>query len=239
MIPRVLLWTRSGQGASREAPGKRNKEDSMRTSRALLWAVAVFGFGWSAGHVFSQDQGGDKRGEEPAPGKSSSEELKAWMDSMTPGEPHKSFAAQAGEYAVKGKIWGDPKGPPIETNATATIKMVMGGRYQVQEYKGDFMGMPYEGMRIAGYDNVSKEYFTVWMDNMRTGILVARGKADEKGVITLRGEMDDPKNPGAKCKLRDVMKTTDKDDFSFETWMSDSKHPEEFKVGEIDYTRRK
>ena len=51
--------------------------------------------------------------------------------------------------------------------------------------------------------------------------------------------MDDPKNPGAKCRFRDVMKTTDKDGFTFETWMSDAKHPEEFKACEIDYMRKK
>jgi hypothetical protein len=203
----------------------------MRTSKLLLSAVVVFGFGWSAGQVFPQDK--------PAAGQPSPEEVKAWMDAMTPGEAHKSFAAQAGEYAAKGRLWSDPKSPPIESNATATIKMILGGRYQVQEYKGDFAGMPYEGTRIAGYDNVAKEYFSVFIDNMRTGVLVARGKADDKGVVTLTGEMDDPKTPGAKCKVRDVMKTTDKDEFILETWMTDAKHPEGFKVCEVDYTRRK
>ena len=203
----------------------------MRTRWALLSVVAVFGIGWSAGQVFSQDK--------PAAGQPSPEETQAWIDSMTPGEPHGKFAAQAGEYTAKARIWTDPKAEPIESKSTATIKMVMGGRYQVQEYKGDFMGMPYECTRVCGYDNVTREYFTISIDNMRTGFLLARGKADDKGIVTLTGEMDDPKTPGTKCRFRDVMKTTDKDDFAIEMWMSDPKHPDEFKVCEVGYTRRR
>lgn len=34
--------------------------------------------------------------------------------------------------------------------------MIFGGRYQLSNYKGNFMGMPFEGMSIMGYDNAKK-----------------------------------------------------------------------------------
>src|SRR5262245_54291672 len=163
--------------------------------------------------------------------------MKAWMESVTPGEPHKKLEAQAGNYTVKGRTWMDAGAQPMELNGTASIKMIIGGRYQVQEFKGDTMGMPFEGTGLTGYDNVSKEYFSTWVDNMRTGIVYYRGKADDKGVVTMTCEIDDPLNPTVNCKCREVLNFTDKDHFSFETWMKHAKDPEEFKAAEMSYTR--
>lgn len=211
----------------------------MRTRWTLLSAVAVFGIGWSANRVFSQDVGGEKRAQEPAPAGPAPGEMKAWMESIVPGEPHRKLAAQAGDFTVKGRTWMDPEARPMEMNGTASIRMILGGRYQVQEFQGDTMGMPFEGTGIAGYDNVSKEYFSLWVDNMRTGIIHYRGKGDDKGLVTMTCDMDDPMNPTAKCKCRQVMKFTDGDDFSVETWVKRAKHPEEFKAIEMSYTRKK
>jgi len=38
------------------------------------------------------------------------------------------------------------------------------------------MGMPFEGMGLDGYDNASKEYISIWIDNMGTGIMYMKGK---------------------------------------------------------------
>lgn len=167
------------------------------------------------------------------------EAMQDMMQSMTPGEPHKKLAAQSGEFIIKGRTWWDPKAQPMELKGTATQKMIHGGRYQLQEFKGDTMGMPYEGTAVTGYDNVTKEYFSTWIDTMRTGIVHYRGKADEKGVVSMTCEMEDPRDPTVKGTFRRVMKLDDKDSFTIETWTKDKKHPEEFKVAEMTFTRKK
>jgi hypothetical protein len=211
----------------------------MMTRWTLLSTIAVLVLGGSASHLFSQDTGGEKKAKEPALAGPAPDAMKAWMESMTPGEPHKKLELQAGEYTVKGRTWMDSSAPPVDLNGTATIKMILGGRYQVREFKGDSMGMPYEGTGIAGYDNVSKEYFSTWVDNMRTGIVYYRGKSDDKGVVTMTCEIDDPLNPTVKRKSREVVKFTDQDHFSSETWMKDPKHAVGFKAAEMSYTRKK
>lgn len=209
------------------------------TRYVLLSGMAVFGLGWSASHALSQERGGEKKAEKPASAGPTAEQMKAWMESVVPGEPHKKLAAQAGDYTIKGRTWMDAKAPPREMKGTATIKMILGGRYQVQEFKGDSMGMPFEGTRLAGYDNASKEYFSTWVDTLRTGIVYYRGKADSQGVVITTCEMDDPLNPALKCKAREVSRFTDDDQFSVETWMKRANDPEEYKAAEMSYTRKK
>jgi hypothetical protein len=230
--PLVVVESTAGIGGRAECPRHRDKEDSMRTRIALLSAVAVFAIGWSAGRVLSQDAAGEKKAPDAHAGDMSDQMPKL-------GEEHKKLVAQVGEYTVKGKFWMDPKGEPMETNGKATFTMILGGHYQVQDYEADFMGSPYQGHGIAGYDVNAKEYFSTWIDSMSTGVLYARGKIDEKGTVTCLGEMADPMNPTSKCKFREVSKAPEKDSFTFEMWMSNSMHPEEFKCFELTYTRKK
>ena len=57
----------------------------------------------------------------------------------------------------------------------------MGGRYLEQRFKGDIMGMPFEGIGYTGYDNVKKQYWGTWMDNMSTGMMTSTGTAPPTG----------------------------------------------------------
>src|SRR5262245_9714723 len=98
----------------------------MRTRRTLLSTITVLLLGSSATQLFSQDAGGEKKAKEPAPAGPTPEAMKAFMASMTPGEPHKKLEAQAGDYLVKGRTWMDSKAQPVELNGTASIKMILG-----------------------------------------------------------------------------------------------------------------
>lgn len=209
-----------------------------KTRHAGMLVVAILGIGWSTNYAFSQHKGGEKKAEAPATVGPTPEQLKAWMDSITPGEPHKKLAAQAGNYTVQGRTWMDSKSPSMALKGTASIKMIVGGRYQVLEFAGDSMGMPFEGNGLTGFDNLSQEYFSTWVDNMRTGIVHYRGTSDDKGVVTLTCEVDDPMNPTAKNKCRQVMRIADKDHFSTETWMKRANASEEFKAAEMSFSRK-
>jgi len=206
----------------------------------------VFGLGWTAGQVFSQD--GGMEGGKPAPAKEeekkpapqgpSPEEEAAWMKAMTPGEQHKKMATREGTWDTAGKFWMDPAQPPTESKGVAKFKMVLGGRFEMQDYAGDMMGMPFQGIGIAGYDNVRKKHVSTWMDTMGTGIMVLEGTEDEKGVIHLSGTMADPMT-GKDCKVRMDIGDKDKDSMQLEMFVDDGKGKGEAKCMELIYTRRK
>ena len=152
----------------------------MRRSLVALATVAVFGLGWSAGQVFSHDMGGGEKkdGGAPAGGGPSPEEMDAMMKAATPGEPHKRLASMSGEWTCTGKMWMDPKGPATDSVGGAKGRTVYDGRFLLQEITGDFMGMPFEGTSIVGYDNTLKEYVSVFFCNMGTGIMYGEGTYD-------------------------------------------------------------
>jgi hypothetical protein len=82
--------------------------------------------------------------------------------------------------------------PPSESKVSSVARTVMGGRYLIEDVKGtiDVGGqpMPFEGMSTMGYDNMKKQYFSTWIDNMNTGVWSERGTCDGTGkVITTTG----------------------------------------------------
>ncbi len=82
--------------------------------------------------------------------------MKAWIAYATPGDAHKAMAKSEGSWEGEVSMWMAPAAPPVTSKSTATNKMTMGGRYQVSSFTGSFMGQPFEGMGIMGYDNTKK-----------------------------------------------------------------------------------
>lgn len=134
---------------------------------------------------------------------------KAWMDYMTPGDMHKWMASADGNWSGEVKSYMSPDAPPTVSTATINSKMVMGGRYQQQTFKGNMNGMPFDGISMLAYDNAKKEFVNTWIDNMGTGITVLRGKMDEASkTLTLEGKMTDP-GTGQENNTRQVVKFPD------------------------------
>lgn len=131
--------------------------------------------------------------------------MKAWQDYATPGEIHKMFAAENGNWNVEMTMWmhpGDQK--PMKTNMTATSRMILGGRYQEMTHKGNMMGAPFEGISLIGYDNASKKIVSTWIDNMGTGIMRMEGEySPAEKTIELTGRVTDPMTG----QLKDIRET--------------------------------
>ena len=85
-----------------------------------------------------------------------------------PGEFHEFFAGQAGTWQVTGKMWMAPDAEPIPSESIGTAEMILGGRYLKEEMKGTSMGMPFEGLKILGSDNITGVVTVTWYDNMGT-----------------------------------------------------------------------
>jgi hypothetical protein len=169
----------------------------------------------------------------------SATEMKAWMEYSTPGEAHKTLAKTSGTWIGENTSWMANGAPPVMNKSVLVNKMIMDGRYQLSTFKGDMMGMPFEGMSIGGYDNKKKKYFTTWIDNMGTGLLKMEGTLDEGSrKINYTGKMMNPAN-GLECDMREVFTMIDDNNGLMELYGPDSKTGKEFKTMEIKLTRKK
>ncbi|MEO8192100.1 MAG: DUF1579 family protein, partial [Acidobacteriota bacterium] len=119
--------------------------------------------------------------------------MEAMMKAATPGENHKKLEAFVGTFDVKVKMWEKPGAAPQESAGTSEGKMVLGGRYVHEDFQGTFMGQPFTGMGMTGYDNVQNKFVSTWADTMSTGIMTSTGKANASGNgMDMSASMADP-----------------------------------------------
>jgi len=171
-----------------------------------------------------------------------SPEQQAMMDKMmkaaTPGAQHAMLAKMAGDWSCTVKTQMDPAQPWQTSQSTATITALMDGRYIQETDSGQMNGMPFNGMGVYGYDNVSGKYVSTWIDNFGTGIMSSVGTADASGkVITWSGTMNDPVT-GKPSKERMVTTVIDDNHHTFEMWGTPPGAKKEMKVMSIDYVRK-
>ncbi|BAV06113.1 hypothetical protein FLA_2128 [Filimonas lacunae] len=169
----------------------------------------------------------------------SATEMKAWMEYSTPGESHKEMAKSDGSWTGQTTMWMSMDAPPMTSTSTMVNKMIMGGRYQQSTYSGNFMGMPFEGMSITGYDNYKKKYLSSWIDNMGTGIMNMEGTWDATTkTIAFTGKCTNPAN-GKEYTMREVFTMVDENNHKMEMYGPDSKTGKEYKTMEIVLTKKK
>ena len=163
------------------------------------------------------------------------EQMKAWMEYMTPSQTHEMLAKSNGTWKAKMTMWMSPDSEPTENEGMMANEMILGGRYQKSTFKGDFMGMPMEGMSLLAYDNASKEFYSIWIDNMGTGMMMSKGKYDESTkVVDMKGTYVDPMT-GKEEPFRQTMQEVDDNHQAMEMFMfMDGK---EYKNMHIDLTR--
>src|ERR1700682_562750 len=100
--------------------------------------------------------------DKPRPAAAAAPDEKAQMEAMvkagTPGDQHKKLEHFVGTWDAKVKMWNKPGDPPTDAAGTSDSKSVLGGRFVEEHFEGTFMGQPFSGMGITGYDNVKKKY---------------------------------------------------------------------------------
>jgi hypothetical protein len=182
-------------------------------------------------------QGADKK---PA----MSEEMQAMMakakEAGTPGAEHAILKPLEGSWNVTGRSWMKPtEKKPTMSSGTSTLSWVMGGRFLKQEYKGDMMGQPFEGLGYMGYDKVKKEYVSVWMDSMATGLFEGSGSYDATTkTVGETGNFSCPVTGDKDMWYRSDWKMVDNDTNVFTMYMKDP-NGKEFKSMELTYKRAK
>ena len=163
--------------------------------------------------------------------------IEAMTKAGTPGEPHKKLEPFVGSWNTKMSMWMAPGGPPMTVQGTAETRWVMGGRYLEQRFKGEFMGAPFEGVGVTGYDNVKKQYWGTWMDNMSTGMMMTTGWMPDAKTWMFTGSFPDPMT-GKDTRMEERITINSTDQHTLEMW-GPAPDGSMYKTMEIVFTRKK
>lgn len=163
--------------------------------------------------------------------------MDAWMKAATPGEAHAALEPFVGSWKVRVTSWPAPGAPPSTSTGSAEAEWILGKRFLKEEFEGEFMGMPFEGLGITGYDNTRKQYRSFWIDNFGTTMLIMTGASTDGGkTFVYTGEMDDVVQ-GKTVSFRNTAKVVDADTHVMEMHGPDPSG-KEFKMMEIVYSRK-
>ena len=164
----------------------------------------------------------------------SADELAAMMKAGTPGPEQKAMEAMVGKWSVASEWMMAPGAPAEKSSGTAEFKMIMGGRYQVEEMSSTSSMGPMHGMGILAFNNATGKYEHVWLDDMSTGMMFATG--DSKGdTLEYKGDFFDPAKK-AMCSTRFLVHKTSDTERDMEMYCSYSGQPE-FKCMTLKYTK--
>ncbi len=162
-----------------------------------------------------------------------------WMAFMTPGAEHQILAGRVGMWNSKVTIWEAPGAPPVSEMSKTEVKAIFDGRYFEDTTTGNFMGMPFNGRALMGYDNLKKKFFTTWIDNMGTGMMVAEGTYDAATkTITFAGDHPDIM-AGKYRPSKSTEKWVSADEWQMEMFNQGPDGKSWWKCMEIVYTRAK
>jgi hypothetical protein len=208
-------------------------------SLAVLAACALSLSYALAGDEAKKDASGDAKQAATSDPKDQAGEFEAFLAMAKPGKEHEALARMAGEFDVDVEMVIQPGMPPQKSKGKEKSAMIMGGRYLHGDYTGEAMGRVFHGSSLMGYDNFKKKYFSAWVDDMSTGIMLGEGAASPDGkTITMSGQYDEPMT-GKKRNYRWVTKVESQDKYSFEWFDSDPDGKNEYRMMHNVYTRVK
>lgn len=154
----------------------------------------------------------------------------------TPGADHKVLDNLVGKWSVDVKMYEPGSTTPMTSKGTSEIKWALDGRFIQETVQGDWMGQPFNGTALCGFDNLKKKYVCSWADNMSTGIMYREGTYDAgTKTFTFTGECPDVM-AGKYSRSRSVEKMVDADHWKMETFKT-GPDGKEVLAGQLDYQR--
>jgi Protein of unknown function (DUF1579) len=148
------------------------KQVATATAFALVLGVAV-----------ASAAAEDKTGERQEMSAEHKAMMEAWEKAAKPGPQHQWLARKAGRWEFAGKFWMDPTKPPTESVGTVERGLMLGGRVLAEKVRSTYIDKPFEGYGLTGYDNVSKDFWGTWNDNMGTGIMLRHRPVRQQGRL--------------------------------------------------------
>ena len=204
----------------------------MRTTVRLMVGVLVLALN---GEFARAEQA---KSAQPAMDPAKQAAMEAMQRLGSPSEGHKALEPLTGAWTYTAQWWMSPEAPPESMTGTATNSLIFGGRFLKQDIRGEAEGQPsFEGIGFIGYDNLRKEYQSVWFDNMATGMMMGTGRFDASTkTLTDAGKFSCPLTMETHRQFRSAWTVVDPTHNTYESYM---RTPEgrEFKAMEIYYSR--
>ena len=100
-----------------------------------------------------------------------------------PNEHHRHLKQMVGTWDVKSKFHIVP-GQIIEMNGVEVAKMQPGGFWLISDFSGKFMGEPFHGHGVLGYEAHKKEYVGTWADSIASVLVISKGTCSKDGRVT-------------------------------------------------------
>ena len=100
------------------------------------------------------------------------------------------------------------------------IVTMLGGFWQITEFKSEMMGQPFEGRGTTGYDPAKKKYVGTWIDTMTPGYATVEGTYDP-ATKTMTAMMEGPGPDGAVMKMKETTEWKDPDTRVFTMYAPD------------------
>ena len=210
-----------------------------KSFKNMVVALGLMGMAVLAAPVFAQDSA-PKAAEIPMPAVPGMDEamMAKMKEYSTPNENHKVLDHFVGSWEYSLKWWKASDAPAEESTGTNEVKWIMDGRFIEQTTIGSIMNQPFEGRGIMGFDNLKKEYTSIWLDNMATGIMISSATYDAATqTFSEKGSFSCPIVNGP-MSFRTITRIIDENTHTYEMYMND-KDGEEFKSMEITYQRKK
>jgi Protein of unknown function (DUF1579) len=153
-----------------------------------------------------------------------------------PGPEQDVLKKDVGTWDATVEFFTAPNTPPAISKGVSTITM-LGGFWQLDEFKSELMGTPFEGRGETSYDAAKKKYVGVWVDSMSPGLNLSESDYDAK-ARTMTGWSEGPGPDGKPAKSRGVTEWKDPDTRVFSMYAA-GPDAKEFLTLRITYKRRK
>jgi hypothetical protein len=150
-----------------------------------------------------------------------------------PGPEHEMLKKDVGTWDATVEMFVDPGAPASVSKGTEVVTM-LGGFWQLSEFKSEMMGQPFEGRGATGYDPAKKKYVGTWVDTMAPGYYTVEGAYDAATKI-LTTVMEGPDASGQVTKTQATTEWKGADGRVFTMYAPDGKTV----TMKITYKRRK
>lgn len=154
---------------------------------------------------------------------------------MATDEHHAWLAGLEGKWKTSSRYTVRAGAPAVESAGSSEFKMLMDGRFLVENHDAAGSAGPFRGMGITGYDTVTGKFERIWVDTSSTAMMVSQGEFDaQANQVKWVDTWSDPAT-AARRQLTSVLKKVDDKQFTFQ--QMDSSNGAEFKRLVVLYKR--
>lgn len=100
---------------------------------------------------------------------------------------HHWLSKLVGNWKGTAKVWFEPEVVADESFVEGTMKLILGDRFILHEYRGSMQGAPLEGMVLYGYNLITEKFQSAWIDSFHNGTAIMFSEGKKQGGFSVLG----------------------------------------------------